>query len=136
MIRGGMTAIPLATPIADHQGTAELEALAGSRKCGARKRDRAQIVLQAGSGIGSRAIARDVGCTPGTASKGRMRFASHRTAELSETDDRGAEPKYGPEHGKRILALLDVKRRQQSRGAIAFIVMGLPDQARPFGSFR
>jgi transposase len=28
-------------------------------------------------------------------------------AGLSETGDRGAEPKYGPEHGKRILALLD-----------------------------
>ncbi len=45
--------------------------------------------------------------TPGTASKWRVRFASHRMAGLSETGDRGAEPKYGPEHGKRILALLD-----------------------------
>jgi hypothetical protein len=28
-------------------------------------------------------------------------------AGLSETGDRGNEPKYAPEHGQRILALLD-----------------------------
>ena len=28
-------------------------------------------------------------------------------AGLSETGERGAEPKYGPEHNQRILALLD-----------------------------
>jgi transposase len=103
-----MKAIPLATPIAlTLKERQELEVLAGSRKSEARVRDRARIVLLAASGIGSRAIARDVGCTPGTASKWRVRFASHRMAGLSETGDRGAEPKYGPEHGKRILALLD-----------------------------
>jgi transposase len=36
-----------------------------------------------------------------------VRFARHRMAGLSETGDRGAEPKYGPEHDKRILATLD-----------------------------
>src|ERR1700733_4881645 len=103
-----MRAIPPATPIAlTIQERQELEALAGSRKSEARMRDRARIVLLAASGIASRAIARDVGCTPGTVSKWRVRFASHRMAGLSETGDRGAEPKYGPEHGKRILALLD-----------------------------
>jgi transposase len=103
-----MKAIPLATPIAlTIKERQELEALAGSRKSEARMRDRARIVLLAASGIASRAIAREVGCTPGTVSKWRVRFASHRMAGLSETGDRGAEPKYGPAHGKRILAMLD-----------------------------
>jgi transposase len=103
-----MKAIPLATPIAlTIKERQELEALAGSRKSEARMRDRARIVLLAASGIASRAIAREVSCTPGTVSKWRVRFASHRMAGLSETGDRGAEPKYGPEHDKRILAMLD-----------------------------
>src|ERR1700761_2023817 len=84
-----------------------LEALAGSRKTEARMRDRARIVLLASAGTASRAIARDVGCTPGTASKWRVRYANKRMAGLSEPGDRGNEPKYGPEHGQRILALLD-----------------------------
>jgi hypothetical protein len=57
--------------------------------------------------MGSRAIGRKLGCTPGTVSKWRVRFARDRMDGLSETGDRGAEPRYGPEHGKRILALLD-----------------------------
>jgi transposase len=103
-----MRAIPSATPIAlTIQERQELEAFAGSRKSEARMRDRARIVLLAASGIASRAVARGVGCTPGTVSKWRVRFASHRMAGLSETGDRGAEAKYGPEHDKRILASLD-----------------------------
>jgi transposase len=103
-----MKALPLATAIVlTIKERQELEALAGSRKSEARMRDRARIVLLAALGAASRAIARDVGCTPGTASKWRVRFASHRMAGLSETGDRGAEPKYGLEHDKRILALLD-----------------------------
>jgi LuxR family transcriptional regulator, maltose regulon positive regulatory protein len=50
-----------------------LEALAGSRKAEARMRDRARIVLLASTGMASRAIAREVGCTPGTVSKWRVR---------------------------------------------------------------
>jgi transposase len=103
-----MKAIPLAIAIAlTIEERQELEALAGSRKSEARMRDRARIVLLAASGIASRAVARDLGHTPGTVSKWWVRFASHRMAGLSETGDRGAKPKYGPEHGKRILALLD-----------------------------
>jgi transposase len=103
-----MSAISLATTIVlTIKERLELEALAGSRKSEARMRDRARIVLLAASGMGSRAVAREVGCTPGTVSKWRVRFARHRMVGLSETGDRGAEPKYGPEHGKRILALLD-----------------------------
>jgi hypothetical protein len=70
-------------------------------------RDRARIVLLASAGMASRAIARQVGSTPGTASKWRVRHASDRMADLSETGDRGNDPAYGPEHGQRILALLD-----------------------------
>jgi len=84
-----------------------LEALAGSRKGEARMRDRARIVLLAAGGQASRAIGREVGCTPGTASKWRVRYAKDRLAGLSETGNRGPERKYGPEHNKRILALLD-----------------------------
>jgi transposase len=84
-----------------------LEALAGSRKSEARMRERARIVLLAAAGQPSRAIAREVGCTPGTASKWRVRYARDRMAGLSETGRRGAAPKYGPEHDRRILAMLD-----------------------------
>jgi hypothetical protein len=52
-----------------------LEALSGFRKSEARMRDRARIVLLAAAGLGSRAVARDVGCTPSTASKWRVRYA-------------------------------------------------------------
>ncbi len=62
-------------------------------------RDRARIVLLAASGMGSRAIGREVGCTPGAVSKRRVRYASDRLAGLSETGNRGAEPRYGSEHG-------------------------------------
>jgi transposase len=103
-----MKIIPAATSVAlTPEERQVLEALAGSRKAEARMRDRARIVLLASAGMASRAIAREVGCTPGTASKWRVRYASQRMAGLSETGDRGNEPKYGPEHGQRILALLD-----------------------------
>jgi transposase len=103
-----MKSIPQATVITltiEERGA--LEALAGSRKSEARMRDRARIVLLAASGTGSRAVAREIGCTPVSASKWRVRYASHRMAGLSETGDRGAEPRYGPEHGRRILSMLD-----------------------------
>ena len=103
-----MRAIPPATKtnLTEEERRA-LEALAGSRKSEARMRERARIVLLAASGLASRAVAREMGCTPGTASKWRVRCARDRMAGLSETGDRGAEPKYGPEHDKRILAMLD-----------------------------
>ena len=61
----------------------------------------------AADGAATRAIAREVGCTIGTASKWRVRYATDRLAGFSETGNRGPEPKYGPETGLRILALLD-----------------------------
>ncbi len=103
-----MKAIPLTTVIAlNMEERIALEALAGSRKSEARMRDRARIVLLAASGRGTRAIAREIGCTIGTASKWRVRYARDRLAGLSETGDRGAPAKYGPEHDRRILAMLD-----------------------------
>jgi transposase len=84
-----------------------LQTLANSRKSEARMRDRARIVLLAADGQASRAIGRTVGCTPGTASKWRVRYAKDWMAGLSETGERGAEPRYVPEHDRRILALLD-----------------------------
>src|ERR1700751_1349600 len=103
-----MKIIPAATPIAlTPEERQVLEALANSRKAEAGMRDRARIVLLASTSMASRAIGREVGCTPGTVSKWRVRYANDRMAGLSETGDRGNDPKYGAEHGQRILALLD-----------------------------
>jgi transposase len=70
-------------------------------------RQRARIVLLASAGMATRAIGRAVGCTTGTASKWRVRYAERRLAGLDETGNRGAEPKYTAATDKRILALLD-----------------------------
>jgi transposase len=86
---------------------AELEGLTRSRKTEHRLRQRARIALLAADGMASRAIGRAVGCTTGTASKWRVRYAEKRLAGLNETGNRGAEPKYTAETNKRILALLD-----------------------------
>jgi transposase len=87
----------------------ELEVLARSQKAEHRKRQRARIVLMAADGAATREIARTVRCTIGTASKWRVRFANKGMAGLDDLGERGAEPKYGPEHHARILALLDRK---------------------------
>src|SRR3954462_2034985 len=103
-----MRSIRNATPInlTDQERT-ELEGLSRSSKTEHRLRQRARIVLLASSGMATRAIGRAVGCTTGTASKWRVRYAEKRLAGLDETGDRGAEPKYTAATGKRILALLD-----------------------------
>jgi len=103
-----MKAIPDATPIIlTEQERAVLEALARSTKSQARMRDRARIVLLAAAGTATREIGRLVGCTTGTASKWRVRYACDRFAGLDETGKRGAAPKYGMMDQKRILAMLD-----------------------------
>ena len=86
---------------------AELEGLARSRKTEHRLRQRARIVLLAADGTATRAIARALGCTIGTASKWRVRYAEQRRAGLDETGERGPKPKYTPETDRRILAVLD-----------------------------
>jgi transposase len=103
-----MKAIPSATVIIlTAEERAVLEALDRSSKSEARMRDRARIVLLAAASTPTREIGRTVGCTTGTASKWRVRYARDRLAGLDETGNRGAAPKYGPAEQKRILALLD-----------------------------
>jgi len=103
-----MKSIPDATPILLTKAErTELEALARSTKTEYRLRQRARIVLMAADGMASRAIGREVGCTTGTASKWRVRYAANRLVGLDETGNRGAEPKYTAETDKRILAVLD-----------------------------
>src|SRR5260370_40664395 len=81
---------------------AEPEGLAGPTKTEHRLRQRARIVLFAADGMASRAIGRRVGCTTGTASKWRVRYSDRRLAGLDETGNRGAEPKYTAQTGRRI----------------------------------
>jgi transposase len=103
-----MNSVPKATLVVlTGDERAELEGLARSTKSEYRLRQRAQIVLLAADGAATRAIARAVGCTIGTASKWRVRYAAQRRAGLDETGERGAAPKYTAETGRRILAVLD-----------------------------
>jgi transposase len=103
-----MSSIPEATPIAlTAEERTELERLARSTKSEHRLRQRARIVLMAADGQPTRAIARAVGCTIGTASNWRVRYAEQRRAGLDETGERGPKPKYTPDTDRRILAVLD-----------------------------
>ena len=107
-IQGCMSGIPEATVIIlTANERAELEGLARSTKTEHRLRQRARIVLLAADGVASRSIGRTVGCTTGTASKWRVRYARKRLAGLDEKGARGAKPKYSTETNKRILALLE-----------------------------
>lgn len=103
-----MSSVGEATPIVlTLEERAELEGLARSTKTEHRARLKARIVLMAAEGAATRAIGRALGCTTGTASKWRVRYAKDRLAGFSETGNRGAKAKYGEEAGRRILALLD-----------------------------
>jgi transposase len=103
-----MKRIPDATAI-DLTGEerSELESFARSTRTEHRLRQRAQIVLLAADGMATRAIGREIGCTTGTASKWRVRYAEKRLAGLDERGNRGAERKYTQVTDKRILAQLD-----------------------------
>lgn len=103
-----MSGIPEATPIVlTAVERTELEGLVRSRKTEYRLRQRARIVLLAAAGMATRAVARAVGCTIGTVSKWRVRYAAKRLAGLDETGERGAAPKYTAETDRRLLAVLD-----------------------------
>src|SRR6516165_10371274 len=105
-----MSSISEATPILlTDLERAELESLVRSTKTEHRMVRKARIVLLAAAGSGTRAIARELGCTIGTVSKWRVRYAKDRLAGFSEAGDRGAEAKYGAETDRRILMLLDQK---------------------------
>jgi transposase len=104
-----MRSIPEATVVKLTDEEREvLEGYRRSTRTEHRLRQRARIVLLAAEGKASREIGRLVGCTTGTASKWRVRFAARRLAGLSETGKRGAKPRYGPDANKRILAQLDM----------------------------
>jgi transposase len=105
-----MRSIPEATSIilTDAERT-ELEGLARSRKTEHRLRQRARIVLLAAEGMATRALGRKVGCTTGTASKWRVRYAERRLAGLDETGNRGNAPKYTTDATRRILRVLDLR---------------------------
>ena len=97
-----------ATPIIlTAEERAELEGLARSTKTEHRTRFKARIVLMAADSEATRAIARRLDCTTGTASKWPVRYAKDRLAGFSEVGNRGAEAKYDKETDRRILALLD-----------------------------
>ena len=103
-----MRSIPDATAITlTDLERSELEGLARSTKTEHRMRLKAQIVLMAAEGAATRATGRALGCTTGTASKWRVRYAKDRLAGFSEVGARGAEAKYDGETDRRILALLD-----------------------------
>ena len=103
-----MSGVAKATPIVlTGEERAELESLARSTKTEYRLRQRAQIVLSAAEGKATRAMAREIGCTTGPASKRRVGYAGKRRAGLAETGDRGAAPNDTPLTGKRILGVLE-----------------------------
>lgn len=87
----------------------ELEVLVRSRKTEHRLRQRARIVLLAADGAATRAIGRQAGCTTGTASKWRVRYAELRRAGLDETGNRGRAAKYTADTTRRILRVLDLR---------------------------
>ena len=108
MIQGCMSSRCEATPIIlTAEERAELEGLARSTKTEHRTRFKARIVLMAADSEATRAIARALDCTTGTASKWRVRYAKDRLAGFSEVGNRGAEAKCDKETDRRILALLD-----------------------------
>src|SRR6202790_3151125 len=99
-----MSSIPEATAIVlTAAERAELDGLARSTRTEYRLRQRARIVLLAAEGIATRAIARTVGCTIGTASKWRVRYAEQRRAGLGATRKPGGAPRSPPATGQRIL---------------------------------
>jgi transposase len=68
---------------------------------------RARIILLAAEGCSTRSIARTLGTMPRTVSGWRGRFAREGLAGLADKPHPGPVPTYGPETGRRILAVLD-----------------------------
>lgn len=97
-----------ATPIRlDPETRATLEGWVRASKSEQRIVRRSRIVLLAADGMASRAIAREVGVTPGIVSMWRTRFAAGGIDGLGDKPRPGAKPVYTDETGKRILAMLD-----------------------------
>lgn len=121
-------AIQEATPIRlSARERAVLETWARAQRDAPRQAERARIVLLAADGIGTRRIAQAVGCTIGTASKWRVRFASSRLDGLADRPRPGAVPRYDDATDRRILALLDTpppEGRRMWTGALLSHALG------------
>jgi hypothetical protein len=99
-----MSGIPEATPvILTMEERADLDRLARSTRTEHRLRQRARIVLLAADGMASRAIGRAVGCTTGTVSKWRVRYAEKREPKEVGPFDPAGLPGVGPLFGRRVL---------------------------------
>lgn len=85
---------------------AVLEGWSRSFKIEHRLRERAQIVLLCGDGLATRAVAREVVCTPGTASRWRIRYVEEGLAGLKDHLRTGKPSVYTTETNQRILAKL------------------------------
>ncbi|MGO8684065.1 MAG: IS630 family transposase [Thermoleophilia bacterium] len=68
---------------------------------------RSRVVLLAAAGLGTNAIAAQLGTTPATISKWRVRFARQGLAGLGDAPRSGAPGRYSKETERRILAKLD-----------------------------
>src|SRR3984893_14482386 len=123
MIHGCMKSIPAATPITlTKEEHAELEGLARSTKTEHRLRQRARIVLLSAEGLATRAIGREVGCTTGTASKWRGRYAERGRAG----PDRKRPPgRTRPAHSRGLRALEWAADRQSPRRRRCAICLAL-----------
>ncbi len=85
MIQGCMNSLSQATPITlTDEERSELARLARSTKMEHRTRLKARIMPMAAEGAATRTIGRAPGCTTGTASKWRARYAKDRLAGFSE----------------------------------------------------
>ena len=69
--------------------------------------ERARIILAAAAGVGTNAIARELGTRPARVSKWRTRFARDRLVGLADAPRPGARPRYDATTERRILARLD-----------------------------
>lgn len=84
-----------------------LESWVRATKTEQRKVLRSRIILAAGQGQGTGAIARQLGVRPTTVSKWRLRFAQGRLAGLEDVPRPGKPQVYGQEAERRALAKLD-----------------------------
>jgi hypothetical protein len=86
-MRGSPQATEIILTVEERQ---QPEAPIRSKKCDARTRLRARIVLLAAAGTGTRKISRQLRCTIGTASTWRLRYARDRLAGLPNGRAMGA----------------------------------------------
>ena len=98
------TATPVEIPEEDR---VVLDNWSRSFKVEHRLRQRARIVLKCAAGKASRAVARELGCTPGTASHWRVRYAREGLAGLKDLPRKGAKRVYTVETDRRILEKLN-----------------------------